>query len=165
MRQRWMITGLEHFRLDLKPGMIDRDHFFRVFKQMRDATDTLLRYLPLFEHLPFGMSCSKVQVVLALLPSIRKELARIQRKPGKPPKIEQRLCASVIVETWRRHHGEVKPRSERLYEACQAYWEACGGPPLSAKASLEEYWRHYVKKGADNELVRVVLEGCETHLK
>jgi hypothetical protein len=161
----WMIVGLEHFSDGLAPTNVDREHFFRVIDQMRDATDTLLRWLPLFEHLPYGLSCPKeVEVALAVLPSIRASLERVQRKPGKPPNVPQELCAGVISEAWRRHYGQVNPRSDRLYEACQAYWEACGGVPLGPDASLEDYWRGYVKKGV-NELVRVVLEGCETGLK
>ena len=78
-----------------------------------DCIETVLRDLPeVIEYLESQ-----------LLPS---------RKGGPTPDRRRRLCAFVCADLWRRQHGEVQPRSHRLWEACEAYWQACGHPGTSA---------------------------------
>ena len=65
------------------------------------------------------------------------------------------ICAEVIVEAWKLIHGKAEPRSEKVYEACEEYWQACGGP-----ASDLNNWRRHVEKASAknaNPWIREVL--------
>jgi hypothetical protein len=89
---------------------------------------------------------------------IRKDL-QILAKPrgkGRQPKMDQRICAGVVVEAWRLCHGEVEPRSEDLYGACEEYWAACGGERIGPDGDIEK-WRRHVEKSLENQWIRNVM--------
>lgn len=47
-------------------------------------------------------------------------------KAGRPRDISRHLCAAVCLGIWRDLHGTPQPHSPKLWEACEAYWVACG---------------------------------------
>jgi hypothetical protein len=126
---RWLILGLEHFSLGIARRDFTKDdqkRFVEVFEEMERACDTLIRFLPLYEHIGFGVQCpEEVRVALDVLPFIRAGLPHITRIIGRRPDTGQGICAAVVVEAWKLFR-KVKPRNDALYEACQAYWTACG---------------------------------------
>jgi hypothetical protein len=90
-----------------------------------------------------------VEAVLNELPELIEYLqSRLlpPREGGPTPDRRLRLCALVCADLWRRQHGEVQPYSPILWEACEAYWRACGHPG-NAKGNLKQWEEHLVKVG------------------
>jgi hypothetical protein len=165
----WLVPVLEHF----SAGMTiegDNRHFKAVIEQVETATDTLMKWLPMWGHMPWGSLKSPhyIQVIRAFLPELKKNLQRLNTKqgPGRKPDISREVCAAVVVEAWRRIHGEVKPRSQELYEACRMYWDACDGKPIGEINDIEN-WRWSVKHALaqDYSWVRETIEWYRTHAK
>jgi hypothetical protein len=132
----WTVTSDENRRFDT---MIQR---------MDDAAGVLLRGLPMWEHLPFGLQCpDDVAVVLDTLPRIKKDLNRVakQKQIGRRPNAQREICAAVIVEAWKIIHGRPKLRSDQLLEACSDYWRACGAKQIGGWDNPEN-WRRTVKR-------------------
>ena len=140
----WLVIGLEHFSVDTeKDGGFDG-----IVQQTKDAADTLLKYLPAFQHLPFGLPCPPdVAVVLDSLERLKPDLDRLRGTTGRPnhrpPDVRRQMCADVVVEAWKLVHGEAKPYSEKLYDACTAYWRACGGREIG-EANNPRVWERNV---------------------
>lgn len=126
----WLPQALAQFSEGI--GVGSADEYGSLIKQMADATDVLLRWLPAFQHLPFGMKTpADVATLLETLPRLKKELDRhIQPKTGRPPYVQRKICAAVIVEAWKLLHGKVEPRSSSLEQACADYWKVCGGEKI-----------------------------------
>jgi hypothetical protein len=76
------------------------------------------------------------------------------------------VCAAVVVEAWRRIHGKVQPQSKQLFEACKAYWGACGGKPIGKEDDIYN-WERTIKRllAEDYSWVRDTLGHYETHIK
>jgi hypothetical protein len=57
-------------------------------------------------------------------------LATEVEQPRRGPKRDSRrhLCAAVCLGIWRELHGAPQPHSPKLWDACEAYWLACGHP-------------------------------------
>jgi hypothetical protein len=77
-----------------------------------------------------------------LLPLI-KEYIRKPRKGGPTPDDRRYFCARVCAEIWQEFHGACQPRSERLWEACEAYWLVCGRTETSDVGRLKN-WERYL---------------------
>lgn len=62
------------------------------------------------------------------LEELREFLATQIERPRRGPKRDRRrhLCAAVCLEIWQELHGAAKGHSTKLWEACEAYWIACG---------------------------------------
>jgi hypothetical protein len=60
----------------------------------------------------------------------------------RPPDLRKRLCAGVCLGIWRDIHGIEEPSSPKLWEACEAYWVACGQPP-NASGNLKQ-WKRFL---------------------
>jgi hypothetical protein len=82
-----------------------------------------------------------------LLPLIARYISQ-PRKGGRTPDNRRYVCAWVCSEIWKEVHGAYQPRSERLWEACEAYWLACGRAETSEVGRLKN-WERYLL----NELV------------
>jgi hypothetical protein len=115
----WLLVGLNHFSEGIganaasqMPPFIDLTH---------DAAQTLLRWLPVFQHLGFGYRCpDDVAVVLDRLPRIVKDLERLRRrKIGRKRNVPREVCAAVVVEAWKLLHRKAEPRGEALMESLQ----------------------------------------------
>jgi hypothetical protein len=72
-----------------------------------------------------------------LIPFLASEVD--QPKDGPKPDRRRRLCAAVSLEVWRKLHGSVQPYSTKLWEACEAYWQACGHPETSTTSRLKNW--------------------------
>jgi hypothetical protein len=148
----WLVIGLEHFSKSEIIGGDKADGFDGIIQQTIDAADTLLKYLPAFQHLPFGIQCPPdVAVVLDALERLKpKYLDRLRgQKPNHRPKdVGRQMCADVVVEAWRFVHGKAPPYSEKLYDACTAYWLACGGSEIG-EANNPRVWERNVLAAVD----------------
>ena len=162
----WIVTGLQHFSDGISPNKQDRrrvspDDYRRMVGKTLVASDMLMNYLPAFQHLPMGFQCPRdIAVVLDALPRIMLLLEKANPMPraGHRRNSRQGICAGVIVEIWKLVHGKVEPRNQQLYEACGAYWNACGNPEIGATVALEN-WRRAAERasGSDNAFFREVL--------
>jgi hypothetical protein len=161
----WLVPALAHF----STGFADEDdrHVNAVIEQLDTATDTLMRWLPAWGHLPWHHKPPDyIQLLLAFLPELKKGLAPLtKRSPGRPVDMRREVCAAVVVEAWRRTRGKVQPQSKQLFEACKAYWAACGGKP-NPKDDIYN-WERIVKRllAEDYSWVRDMLGHYETHIK
>src|SRR5258708_39803808 len=92
---RWLVLMLEQFAVRPNKVKIDKKFFHSTVDNIDRACTVLLRWLPAWEHMPFDMQCSKeIKAVLAALPSIQTDLARLRRRsPGRPTKFAQTTCA------------------------------------------------------------------------
>jgi hypothetical protein len=145
----WLMVGLEHFGEFV--GREKTEGLDGIIRRMKDAADTLLKFLPAFKHLPLGLPCPPdVPVVLDALPRVKQHLDRLGKKrTGRPTDVRRQLCANVVVEAWKLIHGKTQPRSDKLYDACSAYWRACGGKEIG-ETSDPSVWRRNVEKASAN---------------
>jgi hypothetical protein len=158
----WLLLALEHFSdgigVDHTSDLDKR--FDTIIERIQDGAHVLMTWLPIWEHLPYGMKCPKdVAVVLDALPRIKKDLDRLDRKQiGRRPKVQLEICAAVVVEAWKLLHGRAKPRSLQLQQACSDYWRACGGKQVG-ETDDPENWRRSIKRSleTDHDWVRRVL--------
>jgi hypothetical protein len=145
----WLLVGLTHFSADIgKDTSKYRQQFNDIVGQLSNATDVMLRWLPMFQHLGWGAECpDEIKVVLAMLPRIKADLDRLKPNTGRPKNARRDVCAAVVVEAWQLLHGKVRRRSEeQLYEACNDYWRACGGEEIG-ETSDRSNWRRAVETG------------------
>jgi hypothetical protein len=156
----WLLQGLEYFSADLRPSKIEVDDK-RIIKDMKAAADTLLKYLPAYQALPFGVKApDQVVAVLDALPWIKEDLERLsQDRKGRKPNTADEICAAVVVEAWKLVHGKVERRSDRLYEACYEYWWASTGEREDWKDPIK--WRRPVERAIAHDQSWVGLAGTE----
>jgi hypothetical protein len=162
----WLVEGLEHFAegiADIARTTTDeRQHYQVLLSRMDDAAELLLRYLPLFDHPPFGARdrSGDVTKCLEALPRVAQLLRRAQREPqpGRKPMVERELGAAVVVEAWRLVHGHVPQRSDQLMQACNEYWRACGCREIGATGHMDNS-RRYIERAckADRVWIRSAL--------
>jgi hypothetical protein len=85
----------------------------------------------------------------ALIP----ELAEGVKLPKRGPNLNhpRHLYAAVCMAIWREVWGGPQPHSPKLWEACEAYWVACGH---SANPSGHiKNWEDYLLKNIDHPLI------------
>jgi hypothetical protein len=147
----WLVAALTQFGglVGSELTAAERQRVEIVSKQLNDAVDTLMRWLPAYRHIGGWQSRSNdVEVMLAVLPRVKADIARLNReRKGRGPDIRREICAAVILECWTLARGEAQPRSEKLYGACDAYWKACGNEDIG---DLEN-WRHSVQRAFAND--------------
>jgi hypothetical protein len=160
---KWLVRGLEHFS-----GFIGQERLTSVeLKQSQKILElidrsgrALLKYLPLYEHLPWGIQTpGDVNVVLDALPRILKDLKRAQpRRSGRRKNVQREVCAAVIMECWKLIRGKAQPRSLQFQEICFTYWKACGGAEIG-ETNDPENWRRPAEHAAktNNEFIRQIL--------
>jgi len=60
-------------------------------------------------------------------------IASYIRQPGKRggPTVDGRrhVCAGIFASIWQEFHPTAGTNSDKLLQACEAYWQACGQPP------------------------------------
>jgi hypothetical protein len=61
-------------------------------------------------------------------------------KEGNPFNNRRRICAGACAKLWCAAYGKITPHSPALWDACEAYWVACGNAPY---AELKN-WRGYL---------------------
>jgi len=159
----WLLVGLERFSGLVGSGRrTDKEEKWLLsrLEQMHDAADLLIKNLPFYACLPAGLKMpDDVIVALDVLPRIKADLARAQkrRRGGRRPNVPRRVCAAVVVEAWKLIHGKVEPRGIALAEACNEYWQACGG---EYRGEDIENWRRDIENAvSDPQLwIQKVLE-------
>jgi hypothetical protein len=167
----WLVLGLEHFSgfLGLDPLTSDQvKRFQKIFGQMDYSAGYLIKWLPMFaSSMPVmaGIQCpDDVAIALDVLPRIKKVLARAAkpstRKGGQRPNMQRIICAKVVVGEWRLIHGKPEPRSVEVYDACNKYWQACGG---EYRGEDIENWRRDVEEAADADdiYIRTILSALK----
>jgi hypothetical protein len=149
----WLVSGLERlsgFVGGESTTAAEAKDFKQIITRMHDAADYLVKFLPLYLHMPLGRPPDHVLVALDVLPLIKDDLARVVNEPspagGQRPNISRKICAGAIVEAWRIVHGEPEPRSEKLWTACNEYWQACGHEYRGADIDT---WRRDAEEAAD----------------
>jgi hypothetical protein len=102
---------------------------------------------------------------IAALTEIKNSLDRLVNQPGRGggprPYVQRKVCAAVVVEAWALLRGKAQPRSPKLYNACNEYWQACGHKYRS------ESWRKDVEDAISEpqEWVRDVLIWHQTQAR
>jgi hypothetical protein len=74
-----------------------------------------------------------------LVPFLASEVD--QPKDGPKPDRKRRLCAAICLEVWRKLRGSAQPYNPKLWEACEAYWLACGHAQTSTTGRLKNWER------------------------
>jgi hypothetical protein len=159
---KWLILGLTQFSGGIGSKVSDEDRrlFETQIKRMHGGADTLIKWLPIWGNLPYGIQYPEdVAVVLDALPRIKKDLDRLGRKQiGRTPDTQREICAAVVLEAWKIIHSRPEPRSRHLLEACRDYWRACGGEQIGDWDEPEN-WRRTVKRAleTDHSWINLVL--------
>jgi len=163
---KWLLIGLNHFSkfIRLEPKLTSKEAR-EIDERMLEAARYLTKWLPTYYDLEkeFGFECpdcvDTASIALhELTELLEKDINEAQTGVGRKANIQQRICASVVVEAWRLIHGKVKHRSRALLDTCIDYWLACGRE-LTDEINDPENWRrsvHYVLD--EGEGVREILE-------
>jgi hypothetical protein len=165
----WLMLGLAHFSEIIAEEPIPSDEARRLsqtIKRMHDAADYLIKWLPTFYHTALLDFPDDVAVALRALPRVKRFLAKVMNTPsraGEPrPDVRRQTCAGVVVEAWRIVHGEPEPESPKLWEACNAYWQACGHEYQGNDTDTWERDCRSVADGNYGRWIRVVLLAYRT---
>jgi hypothetical protein len=163
----WLAMGLEQFAEFIGADQLTSDdgkETRAVLQRMHDAADLLMKYLPALVFTPAGIGPREdVTAALGALPGIKKDIARAldtRRVGGGPkPNIQRQFCAAVVVEAAKLMHGKMPPKETLIANACNEYWQACGGEYRG-----DDYagaWRRDIEQAvSDNqEWIRRVLIG------
>jgi len=164
---KWLLTGLNHFSkfIRLEPELTSKEAR-EIDERMLEAARCLTKWLPIYYDLEkeFGFEypdCvdSASNALHELTELLENDINEARIGVGRKANIQQRICASVVVEAWRLiHDGKVKPRSRALLETCIDYWLACGRE-LTDEINDPENWRRPVNYALDKgEGVREILE-------
>jgi hypothetical protein len=152
----WLIPHLSNWakiiRLPPNDDTVER-RLFVAAKYLQD-------WLPMYERaaeklgVEYPLCIDEVtQALEELVPFLAGEVD--QPKDGRKPDRRRMLCAAICLEVWRKLHGPVQPYSEKLWEACEAYWQACDHPETSTAERLKNWERFLVwaSKRPDEHLV------------
>jgi len=166
----WLLCLLTHFGKSIGTDISSKEmaEFKDEIDRMRNAAATLQRLLPAFWFMGQGVQPSKDFVmVLKGLPGVRKELERLsERQSYRTADANRAVCAAVVVEAWSHIRGEKVRSGKLIYEACEAYWVACGGEPMGLKGSVEGIWRRRVADADEwMYLIRLVSEAFRSELE
>jgi hypothetical protein len=160
----WLLQGLDHFSGGIGTDA-SKERKTLEKERITRAVDVLMKRLPIFQRLSFGLECTDyVTSVLGALPRIKKDLDRLSGVRSRSI-TRHEMCAAVVVEAWKLLHGKVEPRSEKLLEACNEYWVACGGKQRGETDDIENWRRPVVSALAtDHEWARAVLQALQNEL-
>jgi hypothetical protein len=139
---KWLALGLAHFSSFVGTNPAPRRF---PIAHVHDAASTLIKFLPAYLHLPAGMYIdADVPTTIAVLRRVKADLARLmkRKRKGRPPNVQRRECARVVIEAWSLIRGDVEPRSIELLNACNDYWRACGH---DTRGEDVENWRRDVR--------------------
>jgi hypothetical protein len=141
----WLEPVLEQFSEWVNDDITSekRERFHAAIVRAYHAAQFLAEFLPAFNAMPRGLKVPPaVTACLNALPGVIRELKRVQPKPhlGRRPQTAREICAAIVLENWRLIHGSGGARTERLQEACNAYWSACGCREIGETGDIEN-WR------------------------
>jgi hypothetical protein len=143
----WLAPALERVSPFVQSEAKITPSLYREYKnrlrRMKKAIDTLLELFPLIERLPDGLLPPILTGFEENLPVLRQWLDELIRRPGgRRPHLGRELCADLICFYWKRVNGKIEPRSDRVYDACELYWQVCGNDP----SGDIENWRRMVSR-------------------
>jgi hypothetical protein len=161
----WLAPALASFRPFVGTDQVPNEDYQRhqiIKEHMLGAAETLIKYLPAFMHSPIDIGLAdEAAIAIPALTKIKAYLDRSLNQPGRGggprPFMQRKVCAAVVVEAWALIRGKAQPRSNRLYHACNEYWQACGHEYRS------ESWREDVED-AIREPQRWVRDVLNWHL-
>jgi hypothetical protein len=108
-----------------------------------------------------------LEMALTDLKEYFDRLSRIGK--GRRAHFGREFCAFFIVSSWADIHGKAARRSDKVYEACEAYWQACGNEP----SGDIDNWRRMVEKASSlahafemhNFLIWIIASGTKLKSK
>lgn len=162
----WLLLGLNHFSKYIIPEYKENSEYRKIDERMLEAAEYLSTWLPTLALEEFGFKdfdtpdCVEAicQALPELIELLEKDISEAPSGGGRRANVQQKICASVVVEAWRLTHGKVQHRSRALGEACRDYWLACGHEQTDAVDDPEN-WRRVVDRVLDGgEGVREVFE-------
>jgi hypothetical protein len=150
----WLLEEMEKWSAGVSDGMQLAPDVYRTVKKhakkMLDAIRTLEEGLPVFDKVLGEWEGIDDIGGFEGLGYYKEQLNRIANLGGgRISHFGKELCASRVVHLWTKLHGKPSPRSIKLYEACEAYWQACGNPPSS---QVSDNWRRRVEDAANPAL-------------
>jgi hypothetical protein len=156
---QWLLIGLNHFSklIRLKPKIKSKEDR-EIDQRMLEAAKYLSKWLPSYlleEHgfEEFGFEIPDcVETVLRELPEVIELLEEDIRDAPTGAIVQRKICAAVVVESWRmiHGHGEVGPRRELVQQACNEYWRACGCEEIGATGDIEN-WRRPLESALEDD--------------
>jgi hypothetical protein len=165
----WLTLGLAHFSEFIAEEPIPSDEKARLMQmigRMHAAADYLIKWIPSLYHTALLDFPDDVAVALQALPRVKRVLAKAMNAPtragGLRPNVQRTTCAAVVVEAWRIVHGEPEPESPKLWEACNAYWLACGHEHQGSDTDMWQRDCRAVADGNYGKWIRVVLLAYRT---
>jgi hypothetical protein len=165
----WLRLSLAHFSELIAEEPIpsdERARLMQMISRMHGAVDYLIKWLPSFYHTALLDFPDDVAVSLQALARIKRALAKAVNTPSRPgelrPNVQRKTCAAVVVEAWRIVHGEPEPESPKLWQACNAYWQACGHECQGSDADMWQRDCQTVADGIYGKWIRVVLLAYRT---
>jgi hypothetical protein len=162
----WLVAGLEHFSglVSEEPIASDRrKQLIKFFEEMDYAADLLIKRLPFFASVSTVQVPDDIAIALDVLPRIKKLLALLAKPPirkgGPEPNALRRICAKVVVEAWKLIE-KPQPRSVKVWEACNEYWQACGG---EYRGETVDTWRRDVEEATERGdlFIRTILSALK----
>ena len=117
----------------------------------------LQRWLPRYTIRTYEMIGEEypacIDDVLNGLEELTPSLAEGVERPRRGPKLDlgRHLCAAVCGQIWRDLHTKPQPHSPKLWEACEAYWLACGREGYSS--GHIKNWEDYLLANIDHPLI------------
>jgi hypothetical protein len=114
----WLAKGLEHFSKFIRTPELKSKEYREIDERMLEAAQYLTKWLPIYYDLEkeFGFECpdcvdNASNALHELTELLEKDISEARTGFGRKANIQQRICASVVVEAWRLIHRKVKPRS------------------------------------------------------
>ena len=146
---QWLAPSLEGVSQFVSNGLQITPDAYRLYKKrikrMQEAVDTLVELLPSFEKLPESLLPPLVLGFEESLFEFKEWLDQLSRSgKGRRSHYGRELCAATIVLAWRVIHSKAEPRSDKVYEACEEYWRACGNEP----SGDIDNWRRMVEEAS-----------------
>jgi hypothetical protein len=145
----WAVQEL-HKWVDLIASSRTEAHGDEIDRLMLESALNLQFLLPLYTVRVYEMIGEEYptciddvdQGLVELIPILTEGLENPKR--GKKPDLSRHLCAAVCREIWGKVHGKPQPHSPKLWEACEAYWVACGRPAYPSRHIKN--WEDYLLK-------------------
>lgn len=146
----WLIPDLEHYSRLIRyrnPERGDEDEDRALLTAVRSLERLLVQEAHVYdliekqfgEEFPAPVIIEDTANKLFELAEFLESQLPARRKGGPTPDTRRGVCAQRCATAWRRLHGEMQPYSPKLWEACEAYWQACGHPATSTEGALKNW--------------------------
>jgi hypothetical protein len=126
-------------------------------RKLLESADQLEKWLGRYTMRVYEMVGEEIpdciEKVLSGLEELMPLIAEGVRIPkrGRPLDDSRHLCAAVCMKIWSEFHHRPQPHSPKLWEACEAYWVACGHP--ANPSGHIKSWEDYLRQNIDHPLI------------